>query len=97
VLLELVNADLVLTGIIHEHEDGAADSVPRVQFSAMLLERQNDEIVWQSTSASGGHDGVFFFDAGSVGTTGDLTCRMVRRVVLGLTDASRNTPKRALR
>jgi hypothetical protein len=96
VLLELVNADLVLTGIVHQFDDGSADAVPRVQFSAMLLERQNDEIVWQSTSASTGRDGVFFFDAGAVGTPGDLTCRMVQRVVQRMVDASRNTPLRAL-
>ena len=98
VLLELLRADLILTGVVREFDDGAAESaVPRVQFTAMLLERQNNEIVWESTSASTGNDGVFFFDVGSIHTASELTCRMVRRVVEGLADPSRNTPRRALR
>jgi TolB-like protein len=79
VLLELLDADYVLAGTVRDYEDPAsAAGAPKVQFSAMLLDRKNNEVVWQSSSYHRGDDGVFFFDAGHVGTAASLSCRMVQ-------------------
>ena len=82
VILELVQADLVVAGIVRDYEDPTgAGAAPRLQFTVLFLDRANNEVVWESTSYSQGDDGVFFFDAGLVGTTPDLACRMVRSAV----------------
>ncbi len=82
VILELVQADLVVAGIVRDYDDPeGAGAAPRVQFTALLLDRANNEVLWESTSYNQGDDGVFFFDAGLVGTTPDLACRMVRSAV----------------
>ena len=85
VILELVQADLVVAGIVREYEDPAgAGAAPRLQFTVLLLDRANNEVLWESTSYSQGDDGVFFFDAGLIGTTPDLACHMVRSAVESL-------------
>lgn len=80
VILDLVRADLVVAGYVREYEGGDR-SPPRLQFTAMLLEKKNDEVVWEATSYSQGDDGVFFFDIGLVDTAPALSCRMVRSAV----------------
>jgi len=98
VLLELLDADLVLVGSVRELEEGLGErGVPRIQFSAMVLDRENNEIAWDSSSQNAGDDGVIFFDAGFVSTSGDLGCRMIRAVVDGWLDPGRNTARNTLR
>jgi len=79
VLLELVHADLVVGGTVYDYQD--AEDAPMVDFSAVVLQRQGEEIVWQSTSHARGDDGVFILDAGRVGTASALSCRMARALV----------------
>jgi hypothetical protein len=81
VVTELLRTDLLLAGYVRDYEDGG---VPRVDFTVLLLDNANSEILWQSTSHNRGNDGVFFFDAGSVGTASGLACRMAREVVDGM-------------
>lgn len=82
VLLELVDADFVLAGTVRDYSDPATSSgTPVVQFSALLLERKNSEVVWQSTSFHRGDEGVFFFDVGHVPSAPGLACRMVASAV----------------
>lgn len=78
---ELLHADLVVAGAVRDYQDAA---VPKVDFTALVLDRQNSEILWQSSSNNLGDDGVFFFDLGMESTAAGLACRMVRRVVEGL-------------
>lgn len=78
VISELVHTDFVLAGYVREYEDG---SVPRVDFTVLLIDNANSEVLWQSTSYNRGDDGVFFFDAGAVGTAAALSCRMAGGVV----------------
>jgi TolB-like protein len=78
ILLTLVQADVVITGIVRDYRDGEP---PRVAFTAFALEQESQRIVWQGTSYSLGDDGVFFFDAGYVKTADELACRMVRRSI----------------
>jgi TolB-like protein len=80
--MELVHADLALTGVVRSFDDAlSADGVPKLEYTVMLLDRRGDEVVWRSTSYSQGDDGVFFFDAGKVSTVGDLACRMAQSTV----------------
>ncbi|BDG05262.1 hypothetical protein [Anaeromyxobacter oryzae] len=77
-LLRVLRADLVVAGTVREYLDG---DTPRVSFTAFALNRENGSIAWQASSSSTGTDGVFFYDAGAIGTVGELTCRMARRAI----------------
>jgi hypothetical protein len=82
VVMELLHADYVLAGTVREFQGTAtSQSAPAVQFTAMLLDRRNEEVVWEVSSYHRGDEGVFFFDAGHVDTALDLSCRMVRSAV----------------
>ena len=81
VVSELLRADLVVAGTVRDYSDA---SVPAVDFTAIVLDRQNSEILWQSTSYNRGDDGVWFFDAGAVSTASALSCRMVAAVAHGI-------------
>ncbi|MGE5047447.1 MAG: hypothetical protein ACM3PC_02680 [Deltaproteobacteria bacterium] len=94
--MELVHADLALTGVVRSFDDALnADGVPRLEYTVMLLDRRGDEVVWRSTSYSQGDDGVFFFDAGKVSTVGDLACRMAQSTVRAMVE-QRPTPARKI-
>lgn len=97
IVLELLQADLVLTGTVRTYRDPtSAAAAPAVQFTALLLDRRNTELLWESTSDGQGDDGVFLFDAGKVSTAGMLTCRMAGSVVQALLDERSARPARAL-
>jgi hypothetical protein len=81
-LLEMLDADLILTGIVFqadEPEHGAG--IPLLSFSLTMLDRKADEIVWKSSSIHRGDDGVLLFDAGTVTTGPSLACRMAAAMV----------------
>ncbi len=80
-MLELLQADLVLTGTVLAYDDAIGGGNPRVHFTAVLLDRKNNEVVWQSTSHGLGDDGVFFFEQGKIGTANELACRLVKGAV----------------
>ena len=80
-LLGALGADLVVAGDVF---DFGAGGVPRLNFTATVLEGHSGRIAWQATSYNQGDDGVFFFDAGMVSTPSALTCRMVRTAVDGM-------------
>ena len=81
VVSELLRTDLVLAGYVRDYDDGG---VPRVDFTVLLLDNGNSEILWQGSSHNRGDDGVWFFDAGTVGTAAGLACRMARSAVDGM-------------
>jgi hypothetical protein len=81
VVLELTDADFVLAGYVREYAETGQSGAPQVQFTVLLLNRADTEVVWESTSYSHGDDGVFFFDVGFVATAPALSCRMARMAV----------------
>jgi TolB-like protein len=84
-LLELLNADLILSGEVHDYVVPAgARQTPSVAFTAYVIDRESGEVVWSSTSDGGGSDWVFLFGAGRVYSSSALSCRMVRAVVDGI-------------
>jgi hypothetical protein len=52
-----------------------------VDFSALLIERKSQEVVWASESDNEGDDGVFFFDWGKVNTAHAMASEMVLSAV----------------
>ncbi len=84
-LLSLLDADLVLSGYVRRYESrSGSQGAPRIEFTAYVLDRRTQELVWSSSSQGEGNDGVFFFGAGRVHTPSALSCRMVRGVVDGI-------------
>jgi hypothetical protein len=82
VILELLRADLVLSGTVRTFEDAAGSSgAPTVDFSAWVLDRVTGELIWSSTTYAAGDDGVFFFGLGRITTASGLACSMARGVV----------------
>jgi hypothetical protein len=59
----------------------------------MLLERRNEEVVWEASSYHRGDEGVFFFDAGHVDTALALSCRMVRSAVDAMLQGAKSNPQ----
>lgn len=81
-LLSVLDADLVVSGRVQRYDARSGTSgAPAVELSVYVIDRQLAELVWSSGSDGTGADGVFFFDAGRVHTTSNLSCRMVRGVV----------------
>jgi hypothetical protein len=93
VVLELLHADFVLAGTVRGWVEPAnAAGAPEVEFSAMLLDRKNSEVVWQTTSFHRGDEGAWFFDLGRVPTAPALACGMVAGAVESLRSGARNVP-----
>lgn len=84
-LLELLNADLVVSGNIQAYEAPTiGQAPPRVAFTSYVLDGHSSQLIWSAESDGAGDDGVFFFGAGRVYTATGLACRMVRGVVDGM-------------
>jgi hypothetical protein len=66
---------------VRTFEDSAGGSgAPSVEFSTWVLDRGTAQVVWSSTSAATGDDGVFFFGLGRTSTAGGLACALARGV-----------------
>jgi TolB-like protein len=73
-----LQADLILTGTVSEYVEAENGGVPRILFTAQLLERQTRRILWSIESRNSGSDGVFFFELGTVLNPCRLAEEMVR-------------------
>lgn len=73
-----LHVDLVLAGQVFNYQDkqGTAGT-PKVEFSALLIERKSREVVWNCRSYHEGDDGVFFFDWGQIETAYRMASEMV--------------------
>ena len=75
----LLDADLIVSGRVMDYQDYQGIwGKPKVDFSAVLIERKSREIVWGSNSYNEGDDGVFFFDRGRVNTASAMASQMVQ-------------------
>ena len=82
IIFSRLNADLILTGKVIDYQDyQGTGGKPKVDFSAILIERKSREVVWSSKSYNEGDDGVFFFDMGRVNTAHAMASEMVQHVV----------------
>jgi TolB-like protein len=80
-MLDLLQADLVLSGYVEVFEANAGTGAPKAEFTAYVLDKRTGELVWSSASTAAGDDGVWFFRAGEVYSVAALSCRMVRGAV----------------
>jgi hypothetical protein len=81
VILNAVNADLVLNGEVLEYHDPlGGDGAPRIDFSVLFIERRSRRVLYSSYSHAAGDDGVFFFDWGRVNSAHAMAAHMARAV-----------------
>ncbi len=78
----MLKADLLLTGNVNDYEDqqGSFGS-PKVDFSALLLDRESRLAVWAVDDRYTGDDRVHFFDFGRITTANALAAAMVHSAV----------------
>lgn len=85
-IFAVLNADLILSGTVINYQDyQGVWGNPKVDFSAIVIERKIREVVWSSYSYNEGDDGVFFFDRGKVNTAYVMASQMaewVTRMIL---------------
>ncbi len=81
-LFSILNADLILTGSVLDYQDyRGVVGVPKVDFSTIVIERENRQIIWSSSSHNQGNDGVFFFDRGRINTASAMASEMTKVVL----------------
>jgi hypothetical protein len=82
VMLELLRADLVFSGAVRRFDDSRGQTgAPAIDFTSTVLDRATAQLVWSSTSAGSGDDGVYFFGIGRVSTVSGLACAMAKGTV----------------
>jgi hypothetical protein len=79
---ESLGADLVFSGSVFDYQD--AVGVPKVDFSATLIQKGSSRVVWSANSHSTGEDGVFFFGQGEIHTAHRLASDMARGAIEGM-------------
>lgn len=95
VVLGALDADLVMAGYVRElADDSAGGTPPRVEFTALLIDRRSEEIVWEVSSSHHGDDGVWAFELGTVRSVNALACRMVASAA-AIAARGPSTPTRA--
>jgi hypothetical protein len=82
VLTYILEADFVLSGMVFDYQDpqGGAGT-PKIDFSALLINRSERKVVWLSKSYNKGDDGVFFYDVGRENNANVMANKMVRNIV----------------
>jgi len=72
------DADLIVAGKIFDYQDyQGTGGKPKVDFSALAIERYSREVVWTVQSHNEGDHGVFFFDWGKLNTAHTMASEMV--------------------
>ena len=78
-IFAVLNADLIFSGKVINYQDyQGVWGKAKVDFSTLVIERRNLEVVWSSNSYNQGDDGVFFFDRGRVNTTHAMASQMTQ-------------------
>jgi len=85
IIFGILNVDLILSGMVLDYQDyQGASGTPKVNFSALLIERKSRLIVWSSESHNEGDDGVVLFDWGKVNTAYTMTSQMAHAIGRGI-------------
>jgi len=81
-IFSMLNVDYILTGTVIDYKDYVGpNGKPKVDFSALLIDRRSREAVWTSKSYNEGDEDVYFFDYGKVNTAHAMASDMVSAVV----------------
>jgi TolB-like protein len=76
-----LGADLVLSGrVLYYQEHTRFSNNPKVGFSLLLINRENQEVVWSSNSLNEGNDAVYLFDWGRISTVSRLSSEMAKAI-----------------
>ncbi len=79
IVFGMLKVDLLLSGNVNDYEDSQGSfGAPKVDFSALLLDRQSRKSVWAMDAHYTGVDRVYFFDIGKVNTANGLADAIVR-------------------
>ncbi len=82
IVFSKLDADLVLAGQVIEYQDYQGETgKPKVDFSAVLIERQSREVIWACESHKQGDEKVYFFERGKAYTAHALASQMVKLAV----------------
>ncbi|WP_129126947.1 hypothetical protein [Geomonas oryzae] len=81
-LFGMLSTDLILSGEVNDYQDlQGAQASPKVDFSALLLERSSRRAVWSMGDHRTGMDRVRFFDIGRIATASALATGMVHQAI----------------
>jgi len=81
-LFAMLEADLLVTGVVAEYDDSEGDvGGTKVAFSVLAFDMKSRRVVWSSRSYNRGDDGVFFFDVGEVKLAAEMASRMAWAVI----------------
>ncbi|MFZ3208226.1 MAG: hypothetical protein WA140_05275 [Geobacteraceae bacterium] len=82
ILTYVLEADYVLSGTVFDYQDSqGGGGTPRIDFSALMIEKSNRKLVFKSKSYNKGDDRVFFYDVGRHNNASEMAGKMVRNVV----------------
>ena len=68
--------------------------VPRVEFSAVVIERKSRKVVWSSDSYNAGVDGVRLFGRGASNTAQAMATQMIRLTTEAMAASGHRTGER---
>ena len=82
----VMRVDLLFTGNVNDYEDiQGTFGVPKVDFTALMLNRVNRKAGWAVDAHAGGNDKVYLFDIGKLTTANALAAAMTRGAVKTIT------------
>jgi len=87
VLTYILEADFVLSGTVFDYQDprGGAGT-PKIDFSALMINRGERKVTMLSKSYNSGDDGVFFYDVGRENNANVMAGKMAANVVRKITE-----------
>jgi hypothetical protein len=87
VLTYILEADFVLSGSVFDYQDpkGGAGT-PKIDFSALMINRGERKVIMLSKSYNSGDDGVFFYDVGRENNANVMAGKMSANVVRKMTE-----------
>lgn len=85
VMFRMLKADFLLSGNVNDFADQEGNlGVPKVDFSAQLMERESSKVVWGVDARHAGDDRTWLFDVGKVNTASGLAAATVRGAIESL-------------
>jgi hypothetical protein len=97
VLRALLDLDMIVGGTVSEYREGTGTAAPLVEFTAYGVSAEARQVVWLGRSYVDAARAGFFFEAGRIRTTHDLTRQAVRGFLAGLARETDDAHRRARR
>ncbi|HEY6007344.1 MAG TPA: hypothetical protein VIU40_03410, partial [Geobacteraceae bacterium] len=92
IVFGVMRVDLLLSGDVNEYEDiQGTFGAPKVDFTALLLNRDNRRAGWAVDAHASGDSRVYLFDIGRLTTANALAAAMIRGAVKTMTTTDLST------